>query len=501
MALVLTPHPLAPRGAARLLSLFDAMEATAACRLPPATVEVPAGLTVQFWRTQAAPRELPEEGCLIGMSVHRGMSQAVRIGRDDRRRHVYLMGQTGTGKTTLLQTMILDDMRAGAGLCVIDPHGDLFRELLGQVPAERIEDVVILDPTDIEHPVGLNMLEYNTEAQRHFLIQELVGIIFRLMQDEYGEQAATMTGPIFFQHMRMNLLLAMSNPANPGTLLEFYTIYQEKDYWRRWLPLKTADPLLERWVKESLPSLDYTKPASEGTSMGGYIGSKFEGFVFDPMLRNIFGQKRSTLNLREIMDTGKVLLVNLAKGELTETNSRFLGMMLLAKLQAAAMGRVKLPRHERRDFSLYVDEFQSLATQHFVTLLSEARKFGLNLVLANQFVSQIKDPRIVQALFGNVGTLIAFRLGQMDAELVERELSPVFTRFDLVNLPNWRAYMTTLINGQTVQPFSLQTLFDPTPIDAQRAATVQKRSRQAYGRLRRQAEAEIAKSFQGDTKS
>jgi hypothetical protein len=231
--------------------------------------------------------------------------------------------------------------------------------------------------------------------------------------------------------------------------------------------------------------------------MGGYVASKFDGFVFDPRLRNIFGQKRSTIDLRTVMDQGKILLVNLAKGELTESNARFLGMVLLAKLMAAAMSRVSVPERERRDFHLYVDEFQSLATQSFVTLLSEARKFGVSLVLANQYLTQVKDPRITEAIFGNVGTLVAFRLGQADAEVMERELSPVVTRGEFVSLPNWHAYMKTLVRGQTVRPFTVETLTDDEAVNEARARQVRSWSRRTYGRPRRQVEAEIARSVGG----
>lgn len=478
----------------RLVSLFDSIEAAAAFRLPPAGEEPLPGIASRQWRLESPPANLPAEGVVIGTSAGMGTQQLVRIGRDDRRRHLYVVGQTGTGKTTLLKTMILDDMRSGQGLCVIDPHGDLYRELLCNVPPERADDVVLLDPTDLEHPVGLNMLEYETEAQRYFLVQEMVAIITRIMEDEYGAAAPHMMGPIFLQHMRMNLLLIMSNAADPGTLLEFYTIYQEKGYWKRWLPLRVSDPQLDRWVSNVLPSTDYTTPTNEGVSMGGYVGSKFEGFVFDPMLRNIFGQKHTTIDIRGIMDSGKILLVNLAKGELTETNSRFLGMVLLAKIQAAAMARSTIPQAERRDFSVYADEFQSIATQNFITLLSEARKFGLNLTLANQFVSQIRDERISQSIFGNVGSLICFRLGQRDAEIMEREMFPVFTRSDLINLPNWHAYMTTLIDGQTVQPFTIQTMtVDGTP-DPSRAQRIRELSRAKYARSRECVAKEIMKS-------
>jgi len=235
--------------------------------------------------------------------------------------------------------------------------------------------------------------------------------------------------------------------------------------------------------------------------MGGYVGSKFESFLFDPMLRNIFAQKRSTINLREIMDSGKILLVNLAKGELTETNSRLLGMFLLAKLQAACMGRIGIPQAQRRDFFVYVDEFQSIATQNFVSLLSEGRKFGMSLILANQFVSQIKDPRIVASVFGNIGTVICFRLGQTDAEAMEREFYPLFDRSDLINLPNWLAYITTLVNGQPLQPFSLSTLPDKESFDESRAAQVFAESRRRYGRPADEVGSEVEGTFRGPPQS
>lgn len=382
-------------------------------------------------------------------------------------------------------------------MCVIDPHGDLYTELLGKIPKSRIEDVVLLDPTDTEYPPGFNLLEHNDPSECYFLIQQLSDIILRLIEDEFGYgTAGQFAGPLFLQHMRMNLLFTMSDPNDPGTLLEFQNIFQSEDYWQRWTPLKANDPRLQSWVDNVLPKTDYTDPTSNGISMGGWVGSKFEGFVFDPMLRNIFGQKRSTFNLREIMDSGKVLLVNLAKGELTAANSRFLGMVLLAKLQAAAMERVRTPEQERRVFHIYVDEFQSMATQTFISLFSEARKFRVSLILANQFISQIKDQRILHSIFGNVGTLICFRLGQADAELMEREMFPVVTRSDLLELPNWRAYVTTLVNGQTVRPFTIQTVLDTVEYSPDTAQAVRSASRGKYGRPRAKVEEEINESLQ-----
>jgi hypothetical protein len=488
-------HPLAPRGAKRLLHLFDSVEATAAFFFPPTSREPIPGLTAQHWLRRAPPRELSASGCLIGAASDSRQPQRVRLGADDRRRHVYVIGQTGTGKTTLLKSMILDDIRSGHGLCVIDPHGDLFRELLAKIPDSRVDDVVVLDPTDVGYPVGLNLLEHENESERHFVVQELVGVLTRLIEDEYGFAAVgQFAGPLFFQHMRMNLLLAMSDPDSPGTLAEFYAIYTEQDYWRRWLPLKTSDAFLDRWVQNVLPATNYLRSTSDGPSMGSYVGSKFEGFVFDPLLRRIFGQKRSTIDLHQIMDEGKVLLVNLAKGELTETSSRFLGMVLLTKVMAVASQRVRVPEHERRDFHLYVDEFHSLATQSFVTLLSEARKFGLSLVLANQFLQQVRDSRIVEAILGNVGTVVCFRLGQADAERMEQEFAPV-TRSDFTNLPNWRAYMTTLVDGQSVRPFSIETQPDRGGFDEAVAWRVRGASRKRYGRPRAEVDDAIAASL------
>jgi hypothetical protein len=424
------------------------------------------------------------------------MSEQVFLTERDRRQHVYIVGQTGTGKTTLLKTMIVADMVAGKGLAVIDPHGDLFDELLTHIPKERINDVVILDPTDMEYPVGLNMLECPNEEMRHFVVREMRAIMERLIRDQYEHAAAEVAGPAFYQHMQMNMLLAMSNPDDPGTLLEFYEIFQHEDYWRRWVPLRWTEPQLERWTKQNLPNIDYTKRYNDTMTWGEYLSSKFDDFVFDPKLRLIFGQKRSTIDLRRIMDEGKILLVNLAKGELTEANARFLGMVLMAKVMAAAMSRAELPVERRRMFYLYVDEFQSLATQSFVLLLSEARKFGLGLILANQFLSQIKDERIVQAIFGNVGTLISFRVGQADAQLLEPLFAPFFDRFDLSNLPNWHACVKTTVGGQVVTPFTLRTTlkFATTP-DPQIAEQARNHSRKQYGRPRQQVEEEIKRSL------
>lgn len=494
MELVFNNNDGLPSVVNSLLYIFDSREAMSAFRFPPSTVESLPGVKMRHWRLITTPENLPKQGTLIGCCPIEMAKQLIHISDEDKRRHVYIVGQTGTGKTTMLKTMILSDIQAGKGVCVIDPHGDMYKEILGKIPTERINDVALIDPTDVEFPVGLNMLEYELIDQRYFLVQEMTAIITKLVLDEYGHDAAGFMGPMFFQHMRMNMLLAMSDPNDPGTLLEFYSIFFNRNYWKRWLPLKIEEPLLKWWTEETLTQTDYTKPGSDGTAVGSYIGSKFEPFIFDPLLRYIFAQKRSSINIRQIMDSGKILLVNLAKGELTEANSRFLGMVLLAKIQAAAMERVRIPHDQRRIFNIYVDEFQSIATQNFITLLSEGRKFGVNLVLANQFINQI-NPNIMSSILGNVGTIVCFRIGPEDAEDQEKLFFPLIKRSDLLNLPNWYAYVSTQIQGRSIRPFIIKTLQHNTPTNLETAMKVIDKSRTLYGRQKAEVELVIKNSF------
>lgn len=493
---------LAPEALRRARWLVDAQEAVGAFRFPIATAEGLPGLEVRGARMRPVPREAalpwhqtpPQGRTQIGESPYLGFVEPVFLTDQDRRQHVYIVGQTGTGKTTLLKTMITADMEAGRGLAVIDPHGDLFDELLTRIPPHRVDDVVILDPTDMEYPVGLNLLEYRDDSQRYFVVREMRAIMERLLEDQYGSAVREYTGPVFYQHLQKTLLVVMSNPEDPGTLLEFFEVYQTKNFWKKWVPLRRPDPLAERWLG-FLKDFDPTRRYREGLSWGEYISSKFEDFLLDPKLRLIFGQKRSTIDLREVMDEGKILLVNLAKGELAEANARFLGMVLMAKILAAAMERAALPPERRRTFYLYVDEFQALATQSFSLLLSEARKFGVGLVLANQFLSQIKDLRIIHAIFGNVGTLISFRVGREDAQILAPYFMPYFDALDLTSLPNWYACGRLTVKGQSVTPFTCRTVMLPPPADPSIAERVRRRSRERYGRRRAEVEEEIRRSL------
>lgn len=503
----------APRELRRLRYLLDPVEAAGAFRLPvalsavggsdgaaagpflpgirvrPAVVQPVDGPTAEFMRAASIQPDLTRLGLATDVADN---PLPIFLNDTARRQHVYVAGQTGTGKTTLLKGMILSDIAAGHGVAVLDPHGDLFAELLTLIPPERADDVVVLDPTDVEFPIGLNLLQADDELRRWTNAREMRAVMERLLADHFGAHAQQWTGPLFYQHMQMNMLLAMSNPQDPGTLLEFHQIFRREKYWRRWLPLAWDDPQLRTWVEEALPKVDYGARKVNEITIGEYVATKFDDFVLDPMLRLIFGQKRSTIDLAEIMDGGKILLVNLAKGALTEANSRFLGMVLMGQLQAVVLRRVRVEQARRKLFCIYADEFQNLATENFGLLLSEARKFGISLTLANQFTSQIQSRGLLDAVFGNVGTLVAFRVGGGDVGVLE----PYFGKgAALSTQPNHHALVRSTVGGHVAPPFTLRTELPEAAPNATLAETIRAASRRRYGRPRAQVMAEIERGL------
>lgn len=486
----LPDNSILPAETKRLLYCFNSEEAICAFRFPPPPEEFIPNFQLMMFKERIAPLELikkkitsSQDGFLIGLNRYKNLTSEIILGKDDLKKHVYIIGQTGTGKTTLLMTMILDSIRKGEGVCVIDPHGDLFNNLLGKIPKKRRKDVIVFDPTDSEYAIGLNFLEYNEDEQRYFIANEFVGIIKRLLESEYGfSHAQEITGPIFYKYLRFMTLLVMSNKSKQGTLLDLYKCFSTENTWEDFKPIDNIDdPLLNDFISE-LSERNITKPSSDNISLGEYVGSKLQNFVFDKKLRNIFGQKKSTINLLEIMNQGKILLVNLAKGILTEENSRFLGMLLMTKLMASSMERVKISEENRKNFYLFIDEFQNIATTSFTTMLSEARKFGLSLILANQFIEQIMDPKITLSIFGNVGTFICFRLGQIDAQKMEQRFLPYVSSFHLTNLPNWHAYVITLNEGKNTIPFIIETIVDKKPYSPKVAKEVINTSRAKYSK-------------------
>jgi len=432
-------------------------------------------------RSAEPPQLLPTSGVLIGQSVFRGQNKEIRILDEDRRRHVYIIGQTGTGKSTLMKNMAISDIRRGKGIALIDPHGDFANDIASLVPPERLDDVVIFDPSDLERPVGLNMLEFNPERpeEKTFIVNEMQSIFNRLFSQD------TM-GPMFEQYMRNTLLLLMEDSANePATLLEVPRVLTDADYRKKKLERIHNASVVDFWTKEA------EKAGGDAAleNMAPYITSKFNNFIANDYVRPIIGQSKNSFNFRQIMDEGKILLVNLSKGRIGDINANLLGMIITGKLLMSALSRVDTAEAERRDFNLFIDEFQNFTTDSISTILSEARKYRLNLTIAHQFIAQLSDD-IRDAVFGNVGSLISFRIGATDAETLSKQFEPVFTENDLINIQNFNAYLKILINNQPTRPFNLK-IFPSDFGDSQRQAQLKELSRQKYGRPRSQVENDI----------
>jgi hypothetical protein len=458
-----------------LLGLVELFEAQAAFRLPVPDIEVTPGLRTRFARFTSAPDEVSALGVRLGVSTDAHGPREIRVATDDRRRHCYVVGQSGTGKSTLFSSMILEDIRNGSGVCVIDPHGDLIEDIVLRYPKQRAEDLIIFDAGDRERPVGLNPLEWHSPEEKSFLVQEMVAMIYRLFPRD-------MVGPMFERTMRNCLLTLMAMPVTEqGTLVEVPRLFLDREFHKRFLVHVKEPQVRMFWEQEFTKMTDHTR-----SEFLGYFVSKFERFVADPTMRNIVGQPESSMHFGDVMNQGKVLLLDLGKGSIGEINSSLLGMVIIAKLQAAAMARVGLPREHRRDFYVYVDEFQNFASATFTTLLSEARKFGLNLVLTNQYTSQLRRESarddMLSAVLGNVGTLISMRVGSEDAPLLEKQFAPTFSEADLTSLPNWHAYVNLLVEGRRVRPFSMRTVKDPAAPDANLGQALRRLSALKFGR-------------------
>lgn len=379
---------------------------------------------------------------IFGATNYRNSQLSFGIKRDDRRRHMYIVGKTGMGKTTLLENLILSDIINGEGCCYIDPHGDTAEKILDFIPANRINDVIYLNPADIDFPIAFNVLESVDEINKNFVASGLISVFKKLWADSWG--------PRLEYILRNTILSLLDYPGS--TLLGIMRILVEKDY-REKVVEKIKDPVVRSfWVNEYSKWTD--KTLQEVISP---IQNKVGQFLSNFLIRNIVGQVRSTIDLRDIMDNKKILILNLSKGRIGEDTMQLLGSMIVTKLYLAAMSRVDVPEESRPDFYLYVDEFQNFATESFANILSEARKYHLNLVVAHQYIEQLPE-EVVAAVFGNVGTLICFRVGASDAEKLVLEFAPFFMEEDLVNLPAFAIYLKLMIDGVASDPFSAATL-------------------------------------------
>ena len=426
------------------------------------------------------PSDLPTHGInTLGRSVFRGEEKQISFAsREDRRRHFYIIGQTGTGKSTLLREMIRQDIEQGQGVAVIDPHGELVEHTLANIPKNRVDDVVVFEPFDMSRPMGLNMLEYETPEQKDFAVQEMIAIFYKLFPPE-------IIGPMFEHYMRNAMLALMADQQNPGTLVEIPKMFTDPAFLQQRLA-KVSDLVVRNfWVKEWAQTTGSTR-----SDMLGYVVSKVGRFIENEMMRNIIGQSRSSFDLSKIMDEGKIFLANLSKGQTGEVNSSLLGLILVSKMQMAAMKRARVKEAERKDFYLYVDEFQNFTTDSIATILSEARKYKLNLVLAHQYIPQLTD-QIKNAVLGNVGSIGAFRIGAEDAEFLEKQFEPEFSRYDLVNLDNFNLIMKMMLNNKTSAPFKME-IYPPHEGRPEIADPVKKISKLKYGKPKAIVEEDIA---------
>lgn len=461
--------------------LLNSEEFASVFHFPLPTTETP-NIRWLGARKSSPPSELPSDGLILGYSEYRGIKKEVRIRDADRVRHMYVIGRSGTGKSTLMKQMAIQDAREGRGFCIIDPHGDLVEDILANIPKERADDVVLFEPGDTERPVGLNMLECDNEDQRDFTVQEMISIFYKLFPPE-------MIGPMFEHNMRNVMLTLMADLKSPGTIAEIPRMFSDPEFQKHWVA-KVKDPVVRAfWEKEMAKTSDFHK-----SEMLGYLVSKVGRFVENEMMRNIIGQVKSGFNIREIMDQGKILLVNLSKGKTGDVNANLLGLIIVTKLQVAALSRADLPEAERKPFYLYIDEFQNFITPSIATILSEARKYQLGLIVAHQYMGQLEQPKgnteIRDAVLGNAGTILCFRIGVEDAELMAKEFAPVFNSYDLINIENQNAYIKLLINQTASKPFAMHTIFPPRG-DQKLANALRQISRLKYGRDKRLVGAEI----------
>ncbi|MCA9362573.1 DUF87 domain-containing protein, partial [Candidatus Kaiserbacteria bacterium] len=474
----LTPKTLVPLSMTELATLVH---------FPRAGATATTQFKQSHAKTAAAPTNMPSEGTLLGVNTHRGVEKEIFITEKDRMRHFYVIGQTGTGKSVFLKNMIIQDIQAGAGVCMIDPHGTDIEDVLGAVPPERAQDVIYFDPSQLDRVMGLNMLEYDPQKpeQKTFVVNELLSIFQKL----YGANPESM-GPMFEQYFRNATMLVMEDPESGNTLMDIGRVMADAQFRRKKLERAQNPVVVQFWREIAL------KAGGEASleNIVPYIVSKIDPLTANDYLRPIIGQQHSAFNFRRIMDERKILLVNLSKGRLGEINANLIGMIFVGKILMAALSRVDDPSMSFPPFYLHIDEFQNISTPAIASILSEARKYKLGLTVAHQFIAQL-DPTIRDAVFGNVGSVAAFRVGTEDAQQLEQQFAPTFSAADLMNVPNWNAFLRVLANGTPTVPFSIATVAPPET-DRVRVAALIEQSYTQYARPRAEVEEEIRVRYQ-----
>ena len=472
-----------PASSALPLSL---RELTTMYHFPPSGIESSPHLKQARFTHAAAPLSLPQEGALLGTNTYRGQETRIYISPEDRLRHLYVIGQTGTGKTWLLKSMIMQDIKNGDGCCFIDPHGSDILDVLAAVPPERYKDVIYFDPADLSRPFSLNFLEYDLSRpeQKTFIVNELLMIFRRL----YGDVPESM-GPAFEQYFRNATQLVMEDPSSGSTILDIARVLANSEFRREKLA-SSMNPIVNQFWNEIA-----TKAGGEASleNIVPYITNKFDDFTANDFIRPIVGQQESSFKFREVMDTKKILLINLSKGRLGEKNANLLGLIIVGKLFMAALSRADNPRAPYPPFYLYIDEFQNVTTDSIPGILSEARKYKLALTVAHQFLNQIEE-KTRDAVFGNVGNMAVFRVGEEDAEFFAKQFAPTFEVLDFVSIENYNAYVKILAKGVPQKPFDMKTP-DLSPLNHAQIDDLIHLSSLTYGRDRATVENMIRERY------
>jgi hypothetical protein len=434
-----------------------------------------------------------KSGVILGKNIYRGQTTDVYMSEDDRVRHLYIIGQTGTGKTTLMKNMIIQDMQNGNGVCYIDPHGSDILDILANVPKDRVDDLIYFDPSYVDRPMALNIMEYdqNHPEQKTFVVNELLSIFKKI----YAEGNPEAFGPMFEQYFRNASMLVVEDPETGNTLLDISRVLANKKF-RDLKISRCKNPVVVEFWKE------VAEKAGGEASLSNvvpYITSKFDVFMANDVMRPIISQEKSSFNFRDIMDNKKILLVNLAKGKLGDINANLIGLILVGKILMSALSRVDSIEKGFPPFYLYIDEFQNITTNSISTILSEARKYKLSLNIAHQFIAQIPQ-NIKDAVFGNVGSMVSFRISSEDASYLEKQYSPIFSAKDLMNVENRNALVKMLVNGRPAKPFNIATLpppkGDPSIVDSLKHLSYLK-----YGGDREEIEMEINNKYKKTAKS
>lgn len=437
----------------------------------------------QNFKIAPPPANIPREGLLLGHNHFRGETTEIRMKREDRFRHFYVIGQTGTGKSSIFQVMIRQDLKNGDGVCVVDPHGDLIKDVMPFIPRERADDVIYFNPADMERPMGMNLLEGDTDEEKEYVALEAMNIMIKLFNEE-------IFGPRIQDYFRNGCLTLMADPEG-GALTDIVRLFTDDDFQKLKVE-HVKNPIIRSFWENQMAKTG----AREKQEMIPYFAAKFGQFVTNTMMRNIIGQAKSAFSFADVMKQGKILLINLSKGDVGEINSRLLGLIIVSKIQMAALARQKLPKEDRKDFFLYIDEFQNYVTDSIEVILSEARKYRLSLNMAHQYIAQLEGPdrksKVKDAVFGNVGSMMAYKIGAQDAEYMAKEMAPVFSDQDLINLDKFKAVMKLSIDTQPSRPFSI------TPVnpylekgDMEAAEAYKQLSRLKYGRDREFVDREI----------